>query len=70
MVATGPTPDIVSTGILTQAEYDQLKLADQADVDRQTQLLRARHGPEWLVRERERLRKELTLLYGVPAGGV
>jgi hypothetical protein len=59
-------PLTVSLGVLTQAEYDQLSADLQADLDLSTRELQARYGSEWLTKERDRLREELSFFYGVP----
>lgn len=59
-------PITVSTGVLTQDEFEQLSLPDQESVERSTLSLLSRYGPEWLTRERERLRDELSFAYGTP----
>jgi hypothetical protein len=64
-----PKPDApltVSSGTLTQAEYDRLTPDKQAIVEEGTRDLLARYGQAWLERERDRLRDELSFMVGVP----
>jgi len=58
-------PATVSTGVLTQAEFDSVSPEVQQGIDEDTERMLANHGPEWLQRERDRLRDQLEFLYGV-----
>jgi hypothetical protein len=52
---------IVRVGVLTQAEFSQLSPAERAEVEDGTRDLLARYGPEFFIRERDRLREELSI---------
>jgi hypothetical protein len=58
-------PVIVSTGVLTQADYDALDPETRRTVDTTTARLVTRYGEAWLRTERERLRGELSFFYGI-----
>ncbi len=64
-IDTRHAPATVATGLLTQAEFNQLSQEDQGTVERETVRLRSKYGDEWLKTQQPRLRKELSFFYGV-----
>jgi len=58
-------PVIVSTGVLTQADYDALDPETRRKIDTAAAELREQYGEAWLRTERGRLRGELSFFYGV-----
>lgn len=60
-----PAPVIVSTGVLTQAEFDAASPAIQASIEADAQRLLAQYGPAWLTEHRDRLRDELAFAHGI-----
>jgi hypothetical protein len=64
--ASSGIPITVSVGTLTPAEFAELRAEDQILVERSTRTLVERYGRGWMVRERDRLRDELSFFAGVP----
>jgi hypothetical protein len=63
--ADSTAPLTVRMGVLTDEEFARLKPDEQIEVDRQTNDLCDRYGPGFCARERDRLRTELSFIYGV-----
>jgi hypothetical protein len=55
-------PINVRLGILTQAEFDELSPTTHALIEASARELQARYGTDWLVKERDRLRDELSII--------
>ena len=62
-LADGPLT--VAAGILNQSEFSRLRATERVEVDNATRRLLETYGLAWLHRERDRLRAEIDLAYGV-----
>lgn len=60
-----PRPQIVTIGILTQEEFDDLSPHDQLLVEQSTADLVSRYGAAALLKERARHRADIWFAYGV-----
>lgn len=56
---------MVTTGLLTQAEFDRIPAPLQAELEAATRAFVARYGESWYRTERERVRNELSFFVGV-----
>jgi hypothetical protein len=52
---------VVRLGVLTNAEYSQLSLAERELVEDETREMLAKYGPDFFVRDRDRLRAGLSI---------
>ena len=59
-------PLVVRVGILTMDEWTELTAADRLEIEQEAVRLLDRYGVQWFDRERERLRAELSFVYGAP----
>ncbi|MEO5897299.1 MAG: hypothetical protein ABIS06_16535 [Vicinamibacterales bacterium] len=57
--------DIVALGVLTRTEFDALSDDERTAIKRETGVLSTRYGTMYFKVNREQLRDELHLIYGI-----
>ncbi len=58
-------PLLLRAGILSTREYGRLTRHQRSTLEADVQRLAARHGEDWLRRERDRVRDEIEFRYGL-----